>query len=392
MAIRDDKNQEDFKYRIRKHRLSMFYRIALIILVLAAIGAVVYMQYRNKIYTSYQINTSYERESVSGATDVRLGVGVLTYSKDGVHCTNSKGEALWNQTYEMQRPMLSICQNVAAIADYNGRTIYLVNDSQKLGEVNTNMPIRSISVSANGIVAAVLEDSEVTWINLYDASGNMVVKSETRMKNTGYPTSVSISPNAKLMCVAYTYVDAGEMKTSVAFYNFGEVGQNYQDNYVSGYNYNDTFVPYVQFMDNQTAFAVADNRLMIYSGTEVPETKSETLLSEEIQAVYHSEKYIGLVFLNDSSEDMYRLDVYDAVGTCVSSIPFDVDSMTNTDIFFSQDLVTIYNETECYIYNLSGTQKYAGTFGKAVHVMIPQSNAFRYTVVTENTLDTIQLQ
>ena len=44
---------------------------------------------------------------------------------------------------------------------------------------------------------------------------------------------------------------------------------------VSAYSYSDLVVPKVQFMNNDTAFAVGDSRLMIYSGTQKPVTAGE---------------------------------------------------------------------------------------------------------------------
>ena len=38
-----------------------------------------------------------------------------------------KGNAVWNQTFEMQNPIVDVCQNVVAIGDYNGRVIYVMN-------------------------------------------------------------------------------------------------------------------------------------------------------------------------------------------------------------------------------------------------------------------------
>ena len=58
------------------------------------------------------------------------------------------------------------------------------------------------------------------------------------------------------------------MSSSIGFYNFSSVGQNYTDNLVGGYGYTDAVVPLLDFMGNDTVFAVADNRLMFYQGKQ----------------------------------------------------------------------------------------------------------------------------
>lgn len=84
-------------------------------------------------------------------------------------------------------------------------------------------------------MAVILDDSKITRINLYDTSGNELVKSETTMDKSGYPIDISISPSGELLAISYLYVDSGTMKTSIAFHNFGEVGQNLSsDRFVGG--------------------------------------------------------------------------------------------------------------------------------------------------------------
>ena len=384
--------QSDFVDKIRKHRLTVFYRIALVIVLAGAVALAFYFHYKDKVYTQMSQISTKERQAISGARDLGLGNNLVTYSNDGISCMDAKGNALWNQTFEMQNPMVATCKDVLAIADYNGRNVYVMNSEKRLGEISTSKPIRNLCVAANGVVMTVQEESRVTWIYMYDSQGKELVCFRTTMSDTGYPTAISLSDNARLAGIAYTYVEAGVLQTRVAFYNFGDVGENQIDNLVSGYNYTDTLVPYLHFMNSETAFAVADNRLMIYSGSEVPETKLERLLDQEIQAVYNSDKYIGLVFYNSSDENAYMLQVLDSIGEEVVSIPFDFNSISDARILFGEEQITIYNEKECMVYNLNGKQKFAGTFEKAVRTMIPYGGPLRYTLAYMDSIDIVELK
>ena len=68
---------------------------------------------------------------------------------------------------------------------------------------------------------------------------------------------------------------------------------------------------------------------------------------------------------------------------------FDVDY---TDIFFEEDAMVIYNESECQIFTTEGVEKYRGNFGKSVRLMLPAGGSYKYYLVTDNTIDTIQLK
>lgn len=384
-----EQNQIDYRSRIRKHRLTHFYRIALVVAALAVVAALVIVQYNRHIYTGYDVVSSIERDASSEASDIRLGDSILTYSKDGVHCTDTKGNVKWNQTYEIQNIKMAVCQNTVAIGGYNERSIYIQNTSQQLGTITTTMPIRDLTVSAAGKVTAVLADTDVTWINTYEPDGTMSHTGQTRMENSGYPVAVSLSPNGELLAVSYLYVDAGIVKTNVAFYNFGIVGDNYSDMLVGVHIYTDMVVPVVRFMNDTTAFAVGDSRLMIYKDGQKPVPAAEYLFEEEVQSVFYNEQYVGLVFLAENEQGRYRLDVYNTSAAMVGSYYFDIEY---TDLFFHQDYFVAYNETECMIKTFAGVEKYNGYFSKSVNLMLPANAPYKYILVTDQTIDTIQLR
>ena len=51
-----------------------------------------------------------------------------------------------------------------------------------------------------------------------------------------------------------------------------------------------------------------------------------------------------------------------------------------------------YNETQCVIKTLDDVEKYNGNFSKTVDLMLPTSSAYKYILVTEQSIDTIQMK
>lgn len=384
-----ENKKEDYREKIRKHKMTTVYRVALVVAVVLSVLAIIFIQYKRHIYTGYDVISSVSREKSVDAVDVRLQNTILTYSKDGAHCTNTKGNVNWNQTYEISDILLSKCRDTVAIGSYNGRNIYVQNADKQLGEISTTMPIKNISVSTKGTVTAVLEDTDVTWINTYNANGEMIYFGQTRMSESGYPNAISLSPNGELLAVSYVYIEAGKLATNIAFFNFGPVGANQSDYIMSAYTYEDMLVPEIHFMDDETAFAVGDNRLMFYKGAQKPESSAERILNQEIRSVFYNEKYVGLVFVSDKEDSYYKLEVYNTSGTKVSEVGFDLDYRS---IFFEDDQIIIYNETECIIETVGGVRKFEGNFNKSVNLMLPAKGRYRYLLVTDNSIDTIQLK
>lgn len=385
----DVKEPSDYEKKIAKHRRGNVFKFLVAVLVLAVVGGMLITQTRNKVYTTYNRVTSEPLKIAGGVKTLAFSDRLLLYSNDGIKCTDSKGKDVWNQAYEMQNPLVRICGDIVGVGDYSGRKIYVMNTSGTLGEIDTNMPITNFCVAGNGEVATVLEESGVTWIFLYDAQGGMIAKMKTTMQNSGYPVAVSLSPDGRLLQVSYLYADSGKIKSSVAFYNFGEVGQDAIDNYVSGYDYADSIVPCAQFMNDSMAFAVADGRLMFYSGAQKPVSAAEVLFDEEVQAVYYNDRYVALVYLNQSGETKYRMDVYSTDGSKELTLTYDMETQ---NVLLDRETIVLYGKDECLIYSMDGVQKYAGNYEKMINLIIPTSTPYKYTVVTQDSIDVIQLK
>ncbi|WP_342758055.1 DUF5711 family protein [Kineothrix sedimenti] len=380
----------NYKERIRSHKVTSFYRVLLGILLIAAIAAIVFVSWQNRSYSESIVTSSVPVSKVEGSYYCSLGTSILTYSKDGANCMDNKGNVQWNQTYEMQNPMVDVNGSVVAIGDYNGRTIYVMNETGSMGEITTNMPIRNFCVAKNGVVAAILDDANITRINLFDTAGNILVKAETTMDKSGYPIDISISPNGELLAISYFYVDSGKMKSSIAFHNFGEVGQNQSsDRFVSGYDYQGTVVPFIKFINSSTVFAVADDRIMFFTGDQKPTSAAENLLVEEVQSLFYSDQYVGLVFLDTEGDAKYRLDVYNTEGRLVTTKKFDTEYK---DIIFDKDDIIIYGDTEYSVSNMQGVERFKAAFEETAYLFAPTEKTNRYIMMTQDGLNIIEMK
>ncbi len=384
-----DSDKKSMDNTLARYRQVKLYSVLSVLALAAVVVVGSYINNKNKVYIDYEVIQQNEWVRSSEAKSMNLKGTLFTYSNDGMNCTDLRGKTIWNQTYEMQNPEIRTCGKTVAVGDYNGRKIYVANAQGMIGTVETTLPIRDFCVSANGVVAVVLDDSTVTSIYLYNgATGESFADFKTRMSNSGYPIAVDISSDGSLVAVSYIKVEKGKMVSNIGFYNFSAVGQNYTDNFVSGYVYPEAVVPMVYFMGDDTVFAVADNRQMFFKGRQKPESLSETMISEEIQSVFCDEDHVGLVFYNTAAETTYRVEIYDTNGRKVSEIAFD---MEYKEILFEASGIIIYNDSECQIYDWGEKMKYHGIFEERVLCLIPGKNISRHTLVTEDAIQTVQL-
>lgn len=380
--------RENYRDKITRNRAFSLGRTTVAVLMLLAVVGCVLLYLRSRTYTQYEVVSEVERTSVETSKLTELAGTLLTYSNDGAGCTDLTGKSIWNVTFEMKDPILSVCGGCAAIGDYNGRQLYIFNTEGQLAEITTAFPLRSVSVSGDGVTAAVLDDGDVTWIHVYRSNGEVAVTFRTTMSQTGYPVDVAMSPNSTLAGVSYLTAEPEGLRSSVAFYNFGEVGQNETDNYMSGYNYQ-AVVPYVKFMNSELAFAAADDRIMFFSGGQKPVNKAEVLVEDEILAIYSSEKYVALVSRDTEGKGTYKLRLYDSSGSVKMEKSFDLEYR---NIIISDDLVYIYGGSELLMLQVGGSIKFSGNLDTEIQLLIPGRNENRLAVVGPGVIEEIKLR
>jgi hypothetical protein len=289
----------------------------------------------------------------------------------------------------MQNPIVDVCGDYVAVGDYKKSKIYVLDSTGPQGEIDTTLPIQNLCVSGTGNVAVILEEGEVTWVKLYNKEGQNIANDRTTMDKSGYPVAIAMSDDGIMLCVSYLIIDGGALKSSVAYYNFGNVGQNEIDNLVAGYNFDESIVSYVDFINENTSFALGDNRLGIFKGAQKPESVFETEITRKVKSVFSNKDYIGLVYADGKSDNPYHIDVYNTSGDIVFSKDFSLDY---SDIVFNKDWVIIYDSDECVIYNLDDVEKYRGFFKESIVEMVPTDSLTKYLLVSGTRTDEIQLK
>lgn len=373
------------EYRHRSHELRLKLAIALAV-VCVLLVLLYYKMEQSRVFSNIEKKNSIKFSSPLVSQTMAIEDNILTCSRDGANCMDAQGNLLWNMTFEMQNPLCSVCKGTAAFADYGSGKIYIHAGNGSEAEINTTMPIRKIAVAENGVVAAVLEDVDITWIYIYDMNQTTIAYFRTSMQKSGYPLDIDISPSGELVAVSYYFVDNSTTRSSVAFYNFGDVGQNNIDNYVSGFNYADVLVPEVCFMDDDSAYAISTSRFSMYEGAHKPVSVAESIISDDIISVYNNDKYVAVICRNKSGNTRYRLDLYGAQGKLLTQNDFDFDF---TGVALCRDGYALYGNSDIYIASDDGKKRYEGKYTTPILKVVPTDSIAKYYFVTENTVDTV---
>ena len=376
--------------KIQKHRRKMvrWTAFAAVFLLIGIAGVYIYLQTRT--YSEYTVLKSVEREDSPGTQFEIFHGNILKYSKDGASFVDENNKLIWNQTYEMQSPMVDFCENYVAIADRKGDRVYIMDLSGSCGEIKTSMPIQRVEVAGQGLVAVLMEQDGTGYIQMYDKSGTFLAEGEVHTENSGYPLDIAISNDGKKLAVSLLDVNKGNVNTTITFFNFDAVGQNEIDNIVGQYSYADMVVPKVEFLTNDVMAAFGSQKTVIFEGAQKPKMKKEVAVKKEIRTIFYNDAYFGFVFDNENEETSYNMQIYDLRGAQVVSKDFE---MEYDEIgFLENDEICVRNELECAIYTLRGVQKYHANFEKNIWKVMSVGRIRDYVFLIDGETQRIRLK
>lgn len=383
-------DMEDYKQKLREHRLKVFRRttITILTLVLLLAGLGLYMSLRQ--YEDFDVRTSAERADTPATVFEEFCGNILKYSNDGAFYTDHNNEMIWNQTYEMSYPTIDICEGYLVIYDKTGTQIYILTVNGLVGKIETTMPIQQVSVANQGTVAVLMDNHSTGQLALYDKAGTELANGAIHGEKGGYPIAIALSNDAIKLAVSMLDINDGNVKTTVAFYNFGSVGENEIDHIVAANSFADAVIPELDFVSSDCLVAFGDSEIAIFEGTQKPKLVTEIPFSQEIKSVFHNEKYVGIVYNNMENAELQRVTLYDLKGVAVVEKDFDLE-YTNVELM-SNNEICVYNATSCDLYTVRGIHKFHYDFETELYKVLPGNSGLNYTFILNDATEQVRLK
>ena len=362
-----------------------------LIILLAAVVVIVagiFLIRMNHTYRSYKVVDEIDQDASYQYQYIPFGDYLLKYSSDGAAYFNKKGE-VWNTSYNIRTPIAAVCGSYAVIAEQNGNKIYLFDQNKLVKSMETSYPIIKVQVSKQGIVAAVLEEDDASYIYMYNKEGNEMVSMKSVLYKNGYPLSMSISEDAQKMAVSYANIDGTQTKSSVIFYDFSENGKTKENNIAGGFNqYDSMLVPEVAFLNNDTCVAFGSHMVTIYNVGNKPSIQKEFKITGEIQKVFHDNQNLGMIVKTEKEDQPYQALVYSANGKKQMDYTY-ADNYKN--VALDGKTLLMYDSQDCQVVNFSGKKKFQYKFDETVQNMFPAGKQFQYFYITSTKVQKIKL-
>ena len=386
---RDSEVDEEYEEKLRKHRNGKIIRYIILIAIVAIVCAVAIIMNYTKTYETYEVTknimtgdtTKYKYYSYNGY--------FLKYSNDGLSYINGK-DVIWNQAFEMKRPIIDICEDYVAIADQKSTSIYILNEKGIVGKVKTTYPIVNIEVAGQGVVAAVTEEEDKNHIEILDKNGKVLAMGQTVLSGDGCPVDMSLSEDGTKLVVSYLYVNNGVTQTRVVFYNYSEVGKNEVDRIVGGFNqYKTTIVPKVEFVTNNVAVAFGDDMFTIYSMKQKPSIVIEEKHLKPVESILYNDEYIGFIYEREQPTKPYNMKIYNIEGELVYDGDLDINYKK---VKLDGSNIIVYNDDTILVQTVKGDIKYKQTIDMTIEEIMGIDGGYEYILITKESIDEIALK
>ncbi len=383
-----DTNWDEIEEKVRARRKRRLRLILIIVAICVVVGLVFYILMQRMTYDDYTVTDEYSRSDTTATHYRAFGDGYVAYSNDGASYVTVDNVTIWNQGYEMENPMVSICQSYVAVADSLGEKIYLMNEDGIEGEVSVTMPISRIDVASQGNIAVLMLDSGTGYLALFDKSGGQIAEGAVHVENSGTPMDIAISSDGKNLAVSIVDVSSGAARTTVNFYNFSAAGQNQIDNLVGTFTYEDTIIPEMYYAADGTLIAFGDNGVYTFEGNSSPVESNQLEISGEAQSILYDDSYFALVYSDSQGDTGREVRVYDT--NCSEMTAIETGFTYDNISFLDNHELCLFDGDHCVIYTLSGLEKYAQELDEEIREVFHVSGFRNYMFLKEGTTQRVR--
>jgi hypothetical protein len=358
------------------------------VILVVAIGVMLWSSLRT--FTSYEIQSTEERTDNAAEKYATFLGNILAYNNDGIVYRKSSDELIWNQSFEMTTPVLTICESYLAVYDRGGTAIYIMNESGLVRQIETSTPINRVCIANQGTVAVLMKEDDISYVRLYDRKGNELANGQFFEEKGSFPVDIAFSGDAQKLAVDMLDVTDGEVSSTISFYNFGSVGQNEIDNNVGTYSYEDVFISEIEYVSEDRMVAISDTGMFIFEGAQKPVPKKEITFEQEVQSVFHNKKYVGITYSNPEKDNSWHIKVYDMSGGTV--MENDTEIAYDQIEFLDNNEICVRDEYSCELFTIHSIRKFQYTFDKELYKILSGSDSQSYTFVLNGEIDEVRLR
>lgn len=383
-------SNENFQNALILEQRKKRYRIGLIIaLMIVALCSI--LAYRYRTYHNIKVVKTISKDLTESFQSFSYKKGTICYSENGIYFLDGKGNEKWNRTYSIKNPQASYCGNYIVIASKNGNEIALLDNDGQMKKFSVSYPIVDVEIAKQGVIALMLHGDKGNYIELYDAAQKKLVSIKVTASQNGYPMDIALSSDGQNLVVSYLVVDGINVKSRIAFYNFGMTGEEKGDQLIGGFDFKDCVISKVSYMSGSKVVAAADDKLIFFKTGKTISKNNTVEIRKTIKSIAVNDKYIAMVLENDtkSAQEKYQAVVYNKNGRNVMEHEF---SSEYTKLLLGEKEIVLAGNYHFSVLNFAGHEMYQKDFKKRISNVSLTGKKRRYLITYEDNINLLELR
>lgn len=379
--------QEAIVLKEKKRKYRMGLAIGIVVLLIA-----MFFVYRYRNYNHMRVVADVTKDLSDSANSFAYKNGTIHYSEDGISFLDGDGSVVWDKTYSFENPLATYCDDYVAVSSKNGNEVILLNEDGEANTFSVTYPIMDLEVSKQGVVAAILNGDEGNFVELYNSIGKRLASIKMTTNQNGYPLDMDLSEDGENIVVTSLKVDGVETISRVSFYNFGEIGQNKDDQLIGAFNIKDTVIPRISYLGGDSRVcAVGDNQIVFFDAGSTPEKDDTVKIKDSIKSISFSDSHLAIIteIAEKDSDDKYEAKVFSKSGKEVVSEGF---ASEYTYASLGSGELILYGSYHCSIMNFAGHMMYDQDFKNRIISVSTTGKSRRYLMTFEDQTQLISLR
>jgi hypothetical protein len=209
--------------------------------------------------TGFSVNFSID----SRASVYTNGDRVYVSTKDGVKCYNTNGVERFSHVLNLLRPVTVGLDDIFAVADENGRTLFVFNENGLMYQYTYNMPILYFVVNGNGFSCVFLQGDDHFMISVVDDRGNLRWSYKLIDENM-YPISAALSNDSKVLAFAVISTNQFGINSHLYFASWEENMRHHANNIFSHKPRENEIIYDIRFLPNNSLLTFSDAAVTLF--------------------------------------------------------------------------------------------------------------------------------
>ena len=381
---RIDESEKYIKQAVKKVKIRRFLFFASLI-VLAALSAflvALYIYYRG--YTGFTVKYSRIKSDVFAEYE-SFSNGLIRYGKDGAIFIDKTGKERWNEGYHMKHPIIDTNGSFSTIADLNGNTVCIFDESGKMcPPINIALPVSGVRISENGVLMVVSEDDGSSYIDFYSKEGNELAKGKYPLDKNRFPSCFDISKNGRRAAIAFVYYDKAKIYSQIAILGFDKSDVSKPNNVIFSKDLGAALPLDVKYVQNDDLVILTGEALNLLENNS-DEINFSIPLGNTVKSVLYNDYEIVVV---QKKEGGSTADFYDYSGKKLSS---PVLKIKYKNILLNREFLVLADEYEMQILNRNGKLRFSKAMGNSIRDIKAMGDKKSYLIMYENKLEAITL-